>query len=461
MNRISTLQAVAAVDSERLFRQVLENAMDSTTDQLLLWNRFEPEQFGIETPRHAPILAKKIILPVYALLSHESQEATVEKICKQIEEDVGVFCAYELDAEQEVIAVYFSSAEVDTTTLIDLFEEKESFANPDMEEDEDEEDQPDYLDNPEILVGCDVTVNGLLRTVLEVDAEQMTARLDDDTELDIEEIEIDDLDGSYFIPEAENFGVDRTASGYGPVPEDEDELDEDDEFAEESPEVIVPQIRESETDDEDDADDSENETASHDDDFPEEELQPVAENETPAETVETPAEENDDEALAAAIAEEQTEAEAIDWKRPPVEPVPPVAAPSAPEASDDDFAEEEQPESPNVAQNEAQAPVAPAAETAEAAPADGISDSEQARRIELLEGIKAELPDDSLSEIKDGALVVLIVKNDTDYELTINVTQQMFAGARMIDIFVLSSKDGSVGRRASNAAAIIDAINSL
>lgn len=463
MNTISTLQTVAKLDSENVFRRMLDRALDSSTESLLDWLRFAPELFGIETPRHAPIFAKKVNLPYYVLLSDDAQSTTVEKLCTQIEEECGIFCTYALKSGEGLISVYMASHEVDSHMLIDMVDgEEEDF------DDEDEDDTPDFILNPEILVGVDVLVNGLLRTVVEVDADKLLALLDDNSQISIESIEVDELDGSYFVEEDED--EDETEDeGFDPASLDEDEEEpssddvlneadeddsddaDDDEFAEESPEVIVPQIREAEVE-------------TSDDDFAEEEVVSETVNDTAQTSESVSASESADEALAAAIAEEQAEqAQPIDWTRPPVEAVPVVAAVGAQDSADDTFAEEPQPEAENVAQNEAQEePAAPVEPVEVKAPAiDGVSDSEQARRIELLETIKEQLPDDSVSEIKDNALVVLMEKGGLDYELSITVTQQLFANERMIDIFVLTSKDGSVGRRASNIDAILDVINSL
>lgn len=440
MNTMSTLQTVARLDSERVFRRVIDLAMDTATEQLLEWVRFQPEQFGIETPRHLPILAKKIVLPHYALLSDDAQSDTVEKICEQLETDSGMFFTYALDSSLGIISVYVSSVEVDATTLIDLFDRLDEEDFDDEDEDEHEDEDPDFFHEPELLIGADVLVNDLLRTVVEVDAGEMTALLDDGSTIDIEEIEVDPLDNSYFIPEPENFGVDRAAESAArdardSQTDDEDDEDEedDDSFEEETPAVVVPQIR--------DTSESEIEEQ-NDDDFPEEELQPVVD------TV------NEEQALAAAIAEEQNEQAEVVSAEPVAE-----APVSAVEGTDDTFAEEEQSEAGESAQTEAQAPV----ETTEEQPSAGTdaSESEMARRVEILESVKEQLPNDSVSEIKDNVLTIFMVKGDKDYELTITLTQQLFAGERMIDIFVLASKDGSVGKRSTNAAAVLATIEEL
>lgn len=444
MNTMSTLQTVARLDSERVFRAVIDAAMGTGTEQLLEWVRFQPEQFGIDTPRHVPIFAKKVVLPHYALLSDDAQSDTVEKICEQLETDSGMFFTYALDASAGIISIYVASVEVDATTLIDLFESlDEELDDDDDEELEDEGEDPDFLFEPELLIGTDVLVNDLLRTVMEVDASEMTALLDDGSTIDFFDIKVDSLDGSYFIPAPENFGVDRSVENAArdvrvsqmntEDEEDEDEEDEDD-FPEE-PAVVVPQIRDA-------AEAVEN---TNDDDFPEEELQQ-------AETV------NEDQALAAAIAEEQNEQAEVQTTEPVAEPVAEAPA-SAVETADDTFAEEEQSEVTESAQTETQAPTEAPVETASAV--EGVSESEMARRTELLESVKEQLPNDSVSEIKDNVLTVFMVKDDKDYELTITLTQQLFAGERMIDIFVLASKDGTIGKRSTNAAAVLAAIDDL
>lgn len=440
MNTMSTLQTVARLDSERVFRAVIDAAMGTGTEQLLEWVRFQPEQFGIDTPRHVPIFAKKVVLPHYALLSDDAQSDTVEKICEQLETDSGMFFTYALDASAGIISIYVASVEVDATTLIDLFEslDEELDDDDDDEELEDEGEDPDFLFEPELLIGTDVLVNDLLRTVMEVDASEMTALLDDGSTIDFFDIKVDSLDGSYFIPAPENFGVDRSVENAARDArtsqvheDDEDDEEEDEDDFPEEPAVVVPQIRDA-------AEAVEN---TNDDDFPEEELQQ-------AETV------NEDQALAAAIAEEQNEQAEVQATEPAVE-----APASAVETADDTFAEEEQSEVTESAQTETQAPTEAPVETASAV--EGVSESEMARRTELLESVKEQLPNDSVSEIKDNVLTVFMVKDDKDYELTITLTQQLFAGERMIDIFVLASKDGTIGKRSTNAAAVLSAIEEL
>lgn len=440
MNTMSTLQTVARLDSERVFRAVIDAAMGTGTEQLLEWVRFQPEQFGIDTPRHVPIFAKKVVLPHYALLSDDAQSDTVEKICEQLETDSGMFFTYALDASAGIISIYVASVEVDATTLIDLFEslDEELDDDDDDEELEDEGEDPDFLFEPELLIGTDVLVNDLLRTVMEVDASEMTALLDDGSTIDFFDIKVDSLDGSYFIPAPENFGVDRSVENAARDArtsqvheDDEDDEEEDEDDFPEEPAVVVPQIR--------DAVEAVENT--NDDDFPEEELQQ-------AETV------NEDQALAAAIAEEQNEQAEVQATEPAVE-----APASAVETADDTFAEEEQSEVTESAQTETQAPTEAPVETASAV--EGVSESEMARRTELLESVKEQLPNDSVSEIKDNVLTVFMVKDDKDYELTITLTQQLFAGERMIDIFVLASKDGTIGKRSTNAAAVLAAIDDL
>lgn len=439
MNTMSTLQTVARLDSERVFRAVIDAAMGTGTEQLLEWVRFQPEQFGIDTPRHVPIFAKKVVLPHYALLSDDAQSDTVEKICEQLETDSGMFFTYALDASAGIISIYVASVEVDATTLIDLFEslDEELDDDDDDEELEDEGEDPDFLFEPELLIGTDVLVNDLLRTVMEVDASEMTALLDDGSTIDFFDIKVDSLDGSYFIPAPENFGVDRSVENAArdartsQVHEDDEDDEEDEDDFPEEPAVVVPQIR--------DAVEAVENT--NDDDFPEEELQQ-------AETV------NEDQALAAAIAEEQNEQAEVQATEPAVE-----APASTVESADDTFAEEEQSEVTESAQTETQAPTEAPVETASAV--EGVSESEMARRTELLESVKEQLPNDSVSEIKDNVLTVFMVKDDKDYELTITLTQQLFAGERMIDIFVLASKDGTIGKRSTNAAAVLSAIEEL
>jgi hypothetical protein len=476
MNSISFLQTAAQLDSKNIFRRVIDNALSTSTEALLDWRRFEPEFFGIETPRHSPIFAKKLNLPYYALLSEAVQETTLEELARHYADEFGLNFTYITEADEGIISVYIASHEVDHDTLIDLLDDDEALGMPPVDDD-DEDDSEAHHDDPEILVGGDVDVNGVLETVKEIVEREgeYFAVLDNESETQIPVADIfEDGDGGYeYVADEEP--EEQVSPILADADEDEDDLDdeddsetpvspvavpandsddEDDSFEEEdanaNADVLVPQIREGEQ-----APQSEN----SDDDFPEEELQPSVAESKPEQT--------EEQALAAAVAEEQAAQEPapINWEKPPVQPVTAQAPASPVESADDTFAEEPQGETSNVAQNEAQAPEAETA--AEAEPAykviddERVSESEFNRRVELLEGVRAELPNDSASELDDGVLNIMIVKDENEYELSVKIVQQMFAGQKMIDVYALSSKDGSVARRASNAAAILDVINSL
>lgn len=475
MNSISFLQTAAQLDSKNIFRRVIDNALSTSTEALLDWRRFEPEFFGIETPRHSPIFAKKLNLPYYALLSEAVQETTLEELARHYADEFGLNFTYITEADEGIISVYIASHEVDHDTLIDLLDDDEALGMPPVDDD-DEDDNEAHHDDPEILVGGDVDVNGVLETVKEIVEREgeYFAVLDNGSETQIPVAYIfEDGDGGYEYvadeePEEQVSPILADADDEDDLDDDDDSEtpvspvavpandsdDEDDSFEEEdanaNADVLVPQIREGEQ-----APQSEN----SDDDFPEEELQPSVAESKPEQT--------EEQALAAAVAEEQAAQEPapINWEKPPVQPVTAQAPASTVEGADDTFAEEPQGETSNVAQNEAQAPEAETA--AEAEPAfkviddERMSESEFNRRVELLEGVRAELPNDSASELDDGILNIMIVKDENEYELSVKIVQQMFAGQKMIDVYALSSKDGSVARRASNAAAILDVINSL
>lgn len=473
MNSISVLQTAASLDSETVFRRMLENGLSTSTEALLDWEAFEPEYFGIETPRHSKIFAKKIILPFYALLSADVQEATLEKIAKQIETDHALFIAYETSASAGIISVYIASHKVDSETLIELLDDEDDGLDfpPAQEDDEDE-----HLTDPEILIGSDVLVNGEFRGVLEIREDDETneffAVLDDESEVEVAGIYLDpegryvygeDLDDDDDIdPSFEESLLPQSDSDDEDDKDDED--DEDDSFEDEQPsnqnpespenpesdesefevesanaDVLVPQIRENEQ--------------QGDDDFPEEAL---------VETEPAKPEVTEDEALAQAVAEEQAaqQEQPIDWTRPAIEP---VNESKADNSDDSTFAEEPQGEAPKAAENAAAAPVEASAEDEgfRVIDSERVSVAEFDRRVNLLEDIRAQLPNDSISEIDDGILSVIIVKDEAEYELSVKVNQQMFAGQKLIDIFQLSSKDNAVARRATNIPAIIDVINSL
>lgn len=467
MNSISVLQTAASLDSETVFRRMLENGLSTSTEALLDWQAFQPDYFGIETPRHSKVFAKKIILPFYALLSEDVQEATLEKIAKQIESDHGLFIAYETSASAGIISTYISSHKVDSETLIELLDEdEEDFGFPPAQEDDDE-----HHADPEILIGADVLVDGELRGVADIrhdeENETVYAVLNDGEEIEVAGIYLDS-EGRYVYEEDldedddddidPNFVEGLTQQSDSNLDED-DEDDEDDSFEVEKPSnpasdesefevestanVLVPQIRE-------------NESPAGDDDFPEEAL-----TQTEQEPETAKPEVSEDEALAAAVADEQAaqQEQPIDWTRPPIEP---VIESKADNSDDSTFAEEPQGEAPKAAENAAAAPVEPATEDDGFRVVDDerMSVAEFERRVALLESIREQLPNDSISEIDDGILNVVIVK-EAEYELKVKVSQQLFAGQKLIDIFQLSSKDGSVARRASNIPAIIDVINSL
>lgn len=459
MNSISFLQTAAQLDSKNIFRRVIDNALSTGTEALLEWRRFEPELFGIETPRHSPIFAKKVNLPYYALLSDAVQETTLEELAKHYADEFGLNFTYITEGDHGIISVYIASHEVENDTLIDLLDEDEAAGVPPSDDDADDEIEPQQ-DNPDILVNGDVLVDGINETVKEIqEIHGVTyAILGDGRALDVLDI-FEDGDGGYEYIPSDDEDEDEDEDDGDEIPgvldfgSDSDDEDDEDEFevegVQQPAEILVPQIRESEP----------VATESGDDDFPEEDLQP--------QTSVDAEEQSEDEALAAAVAEEQAaqaEPAAIDWSRPPVEAVPAQAAASAVEGVDDTFAEEPQPKAVNVAQTEPQEPSEPVAEPEPVAlviDGEQVSEAEFNRRAELLIGLRDQLPNDSVSEITDGILNILIVKDEAEYDLSVKVVQQLFAGAKMIDIFALSSKDGSVARRATNAAAILDVINSL
>lgn len=485
MNSISFLQTAAQLDSKNVFRRVIDAALSTNTEALLGWRRFEPEFFGIETPRHSPIFAKKLNLPYYSLLSDAVQEATLEELARNYADEFGLNFTYITEAEEGVIAIYIASHEVDHDTLIDLLDADEEMGLPPVGDDDDDEPNEAHHDDPEILVGGDVDVNGVLETVKEIVEREgeYFAVLDNESETEIPVADIfEDGDGGYEYVADDDEPEEQPSPMLSDSDDDEDDEDEDeDSFVAENPVILTP----ANSDDADDEDDSFEEepanasaevlvpqiregeqapTETGDDDFPEEELQVAPETVNQGESK---PEQTEEQALAAAVAEEQAAQEPapIDWQKPPVEPVPAQAPASPVESADDTFAEEPQAEAPNVAQTEAQAPVEPAAVTEEPAfkviDDERVSETEFSRRVELLEGIRAELPNDSASELDDGVLNIMIVKDEAEYELSVKVVQQMFAGTKLIDVYALTSKDGSVARRASNAAAILDVINSL
>ena len=472
MNSISVLQTAASLDSETVFRRMLENGLSTSTESLLDWEAFAPDYFGIETPRHSKIFAKKIVLPYYALLSDDVQEATLEKIAKQIETDHSLFIAYETHASAGIISVYIASHKVDSETLIELLDdEDDSIGFPPAQEDDEDE----HLTDPEILIGSDVLVNGELHGVLEIREDDETgeffATLDDESEIEVAGIYLDP-EGRYVYgedlddDEDDADDIDPNADLNSSLESDDDDDDDDDSFEDEQPsnqnpetseipesdesefevesptaDVLVPQIRETE------------ETENGDDDFPEEAL---------VDSEQDKPEVTEDEALAQAVAEEQAaqQEQPIDWTRPPIEPVDESKAASS---DDSTFAEEAPSEEPKAAENAAAAPVEASTEDDGFRVIDDerMSVAEFERRVNLLEDIRAQLPNDSISEIDDGILSVIIVKDEAEYELSVKVTQQLFAGQKLIDIFQLSSKDNAVARRATNIPAIIDVINSL
>lgn len=111
---------------------------------------------------------------------------------------------------------------------------------------------------------------------------------------------------------------------------------------------------------------------------------------------------------------------------------------------------------------------APDAAIAEAAVTE--ADSHAIRFAQILQDIQKQLPDDSASEISDGALVVLMTRSvanesgvgsqDVDFNLRLTVSRVMFGGVKMIDKFRLEN-NGVVLVETGSVQTVIETITGL
>lgn len=98
------------------------------------------------------------------------------------------------------------------------------------------------------------------------------------------------------------------------------------------------------------------------------------------------------------------------------------------------------------------------------------ADSHAIRFAQILQDIAKQLPDDSLSEIADGALTIIMTRStpnesgvgsqDIDYNLRLTIRREMFAGVREIDKYRLEN-NGDVIVETGSAQVVIDTINGL
>lgn len=98
------------------------------------------------------------------------------------------------------------------------------------------------------------------------------------------------------------------------------------------------------------------------------------------------------------------------------------------------------------------------------------ADSHAVRFAEILKEIAKQLPDDSLSEIADGVLTIIMTRTkenesgigtqEVDYNLRVTIRREMFGGVREIDKYRLEN-NGVVIADSGSAQTVIDTITGL
>lgn len=429
MNFFATLRAAAVSQCQGFFYGLILNALKTEPEEMVDWVLIDPAEFEIdEAEEHPPILMKRVALPLFAIVNADEQEQYATNAADEIETAFGVNIGLFQDISAGEIIVYISNYPVDVNRTRELFNDEE-------DEDEGLPSREEIGASLAVLEDDDIAFLNFIRTTVgEQIFDDITFDEDDETVLreflmstdSAEELEISNdcllaLRNEYDDEEEEL----------------EEEEEEEEEAAAQTPLSIVPQIPAPvQGDDFEPLDDFEAEA-------------PVIEGEKtePVSAVDLAGDDFE--------AEQRTEAEQVEAE---AEQDAAIGAPD--NAHEESFIDDQGQAVPNAVET-APAPV-------QAAPAESVeetSEHQMARFNRILEDFAAKLPTDTISELKDGVVTVMLSRSvegvNKDYVLNVKIEHENFAGIKMMDVFYVFDDQGQQVLRATNVAAVLDMIAAL